>query len=237
VGGSRSAAGSAGAASGGIYTSMPSGGSSSWGGGGSSSSSGAYASSFVMSSAQSANPANAIAMGSSAGSNSLYSGFAYTSMLDQYQMASYGNTGMNRISGRQNSGEGEDDGYDEAYRSWLEWLRRWGYNLGTENTEKGENFYDFDEDQTYAAFLLWFKMTTGFDYDPNNQTSQITYEEWLRWCSSNGSTHEYGGYTYTFQFPVGDVLPLFIFILIYMVFVAVRRNKHLQKQENNKAKY
>ena len=229
VGGSRSAAGGGAAAAGGIYTSMPSAGSSSRGGGGSSSSSGAYASSFVMSSAQSANPANAIAMGSSAGSNSLYSGFAYTSMLDQYRMASYGNTGANRISGRQNlsSMGGGDDTF--TYDAWLLWMEKLGYKFGTWNEETRR--YEFDTEQAWQAFLAWYKSKTGKDYEEG--ASQFSYEEWCKWYMTTNGTHtSQNGSTFTFfQTPVGDILPLFVFVLMYVAFVAARRYKLLQRQK------
>ncbi len=226
---SRSSAGGGGAAAaGGVYTSMPSAGSSSWGGGGSSSSSGAYASSFVMNSAQSANPANAIAMGSSAGSNSLYSGFAYTSMLDQYQMSSYGNTGANRISGRQNlsSMGGGDDNF--TYDAWLLWLEKLGYNYGT---NEGDGHYTFTTEQAWQAFLAWYKAKTGKDYEEG--ASQFSYEEWCKWYMTNNGTHtSQNGSTFTFfQSPVGDILPLFVFVLMYVAFVAARRYKLLQRQK------
>ena len=228
MGSSRSSTGGAAAAAGGVYTSMPSAGSSSWGGGGSSSSSGAYASSIVMSSAQSANPANAIAMGSSAGSNSLYSGFAYTSMLDQYQMASYGNSGMNRISGRQNlsSMGGGDDTF--TYDAWLLWMEKLGYRFGTPGDG---NSYTFTTEQAYQAFLIWYKSKTGKDYEEG--ASQFSYKEWCKWYMTNNGTHtSQNGSTFTFfQSPVGDILPLFVFVLMYVAFVAARRYKLLQRQK------
>ena len=231
MGSSRSSAGAgAAAAAGGVYTSMPSAGSSSWGGGGSSSSSGAYASSFVMNSAQSANPANAIAMGSSAGPNSLYSGFAYTSMLDQYRMASYGNTGMNRISGRQNlssmGGSGDNDNF--TYDAWLLWMQQLGYRFGTPGDG---NSYTFTTEQAYQAFLIWYKSKTGKDYEEG--ASQFSYEEWCKWYMTNNGTHtSQNGSTFTFfQTPVGDILPLFVFVLMYVAFVAARRYKLLQRQK------
>ncbi len=225
MGSSRSSAGAGGAAAaaGGVYTSMPSAGSSSWGGGGSSSSSSAYASSIVMSSAQSANPANAIAMGSSAGSNSLYSGFAYTSMLDQYQMASYGNTGANRISGKKNSGGVEN--------SWLEWLARYAAGYGTE-TDGG---YTFTLEQLKKAYGDYTKSTSDDGYWDSSWGEAPTWEMWLAWFMSNEGSHDYKGknYSFTTASPVGEVWVLLLFALGYVGYIIICHRK--RNVVNNKS--
>ena len=222
--GSSSSMGSSRSSAGGVYASMPSAGSSSWGGGGSSSSSGAYASSFVMSSAQSANPANAIAMGSSAGSNSLYSGFAYTSMLDQYQMASYGNTGANRISGKQNSGGVED--------SWLEWLYRYGsgHGTGTLNGETGYYDYTFTEEQLREAYNDYIN-----NYWDDSWGKKPDWTMWLAWFTSNNGSHSWKGNSYSFTnaSPVGEVWVLLLFALGYVGYIIICHRK--RNVVNNKS--
>ena len=218
MGSSRSSAGGGAAAAGGVYTSMPSAvSSSSWGGGGSSSSSGAYASSFVMSSAQSANPANAIAMGSSAGSNSLYSGFAYTSMLDQYQMASYGNNSASRVSGKHNASP-------SAYNDWLRWMyEHWqDYASKDENDnyiigENGE--YIYYEEDARNAWRAWFFDQYG--YYPDEYTGaapEISFEDWLIWFrgKGQGGYHEYNGWK--FALPVGESWALLFMALLYAAY-------------------
>jgi hypothetical protein len=181
-----------------------------------------------MSSAQSANPANAIAMGASAGANDFYSGLAYTSALDQYRTAMYGNTGMNRISGRQNlsSMGGGDDTF--TYDAWLLWLEKLGFHYGT---NEGDDHYTFTTEQAWQAFLAWYKSKTGKDYEEG--ASQFSYEEWCKWYMTNNGTHtSQNGSTFTFfQTPVGDILPLFVFVLMYFAFVAARRYKLLQRQK------
>ena len=243
MGSSRSSAGAgAAAAAGGVYTSMPSAGSSSWGGGGSSSSSGAYASSFVMSSAQSANPANAIAMGSSAGSNSLYSGFAYTSMLDQYQMASYGNTGANRISGKQNvggpgGGEGENG---NAYNDWLKWWYNYIANGGTYSggtyTDGDATVYVFYYEDVVTAYNAWFYSQYGDTPENYSGTAPIiTLEQWIEiFKGKEGHLHQYDDNTW-FCLPLGDSWSLLFMALLYACFMLLHRSSKqvVTQSENN----
>jgi hypothetical protein len=251
MGSSRSSAGAgAAAAAGGVYTSMPSAGSSSWGGGGSSSSSGAYASSFVMNSAQSANPANAIAMGSSAGSNSLYSGFAYTSMLDQYQMASYGNTGANYVSGKRRvGGPGNMDGpgntggsgYSNAYNDWLYWMYTYGQGYASNVTgENGE--YIYYEEHAKAAWSAWFEDQYGCS--PEDYTGSdpvVDFSTWLEWFKSLPqhvywymSGDEEKSWIFKFMAPLGDSWPLLVMALLYTCFMVLRRcRKQIVIQSRN----
>ena len=166
------------------------------------------------------NPANDF----SSASASAYSGCGEAAAL--YGTATYGGNGSNPISGRRNSDQGSGNG--EGYQSWLDWMKQLGFNVG-EQDESGSNTFVFSTEQAYEAFLLWFFINHGYEYDPYNQTSQITYEEWVRWYSSNGGVHTDGDWTFKFSVPVGDVLPMIFFILMYLVFVGLRRYKQLQK--------
>ena len=231
MGSSRSSAGGGAAAAGGVYTSMPSAGSSSWGGGGSSSSSGAYASSIVMSSAQSANPANAIAMGSSAGSNSLYSGFAYTSMLDQYQMASYGNSGASRVTNKKNDGGpgGSNGSNGDTYSDWLNWWYKYGvegehYNKEySYQNEDGSWVYVFLYDDVVDAYIAWF--VNRYGTTPENYTGaapEITLEQWIEiFKGKDGNLHQYNNNTW-FCLPIGDSWTLLFMAILYACYVLFR---------------
>ena len=229
MGSSRSSAGGGGAAAaGGVYTSMPWAGSSSWGGGGSSSSSGAYASSYVMSSAQSANPANAIAMGSSAGSNSLYSGFAYTSMLDQYQMASYGNSGASRVTNKKNDG-GPSGSNGSTYSDWLNWWYTWGVEGKKYSSEysyqngDGSWVYVFLYDDVVDAYIAWF--VNRYGTTPENYTGaapEITLEQWIEiFKGKDGNLHQYNNNTW-FCLPIGDSWTLLFMAILYACYVLFR---------------
>lgn len=219
MGGARSAASNGAIAqAGGVYTSMPTGVSFS------SSRSAANGVQMPISGNEMMamnNPANDFSAASA--SASAYSGWGKTTAM--YGTATYGGNGSNRISGRRNSDQGSANG--EGYQSWLDWMKKMGFNVGSQ--DGSGNTYVFNADQAYEAFLLWFFLNHGYEYDPKNQTSQITYEEWIRWYSSNGGVHTDGDWTFKFSVPVGDVLPMIFFILMYLVFVGLRRYKQLQK--------
>lgn len=205
------------AQSGGVYTSMPT---------------GVFSSSLpAANSVQMPNSADEmIAMNNpandfSSASASAYSGWGKTTAL--YGTATYGGNGSNRISGRRNAGP-TDNGRG-TYEMWLEWMMLHGWRYGT-NTD-GNN-YTFTTDQAYQAFLSWYKSTYGKDYDGNS--SQFDYETWVEWYMNNNGSHTTDrGYHFTFfQSPIGDIIPLVIFALAYILFVMVRRYKQLHKQVN-----
>jgi hypothetical protein len=96
-----------------------------------------------------------------------------------------------------------------------------GWRFGTSG---GEDIWNFDNNETWNAFLAWYKSAYGVDYNPDDPTStpQVTYEQWLKWFTSNGGTHTDGKNTFNFT-PVGDILPLVLFALLYLLYIAVRR--------------
>ena len=174
------------------------------------------------------NPVMALSNTASVGiGNGFYGAY---SVMD-YSSASYAEyTGMfgggsrMGIRGRQNAGPNTNGG--NSYDQWLQWLAKLGFNFGTQ----GEgNTYTFDGEQAYNAFLVWFKATYGYDYDPNNTLTppEFTFEQWLSWFTSNGGTHGYlyGNESWTFQFvPVGDIVPLLLLALLYVLFVAIKKS-------------
>ena len=174
------------------------------------------------------NPVMALSNTASVGMGNGFYG-AYSVM--DYSSASYAEyTGMfgggsrMGIRGRQNAGPNTNGG--NSYDQWLQWLAKLGFNFGTQ----GEgNTYTFDGEQAYNAFLVWFKATYGYDYDPNNTLTppEFTFEQWLSWFTSNGGTHGYlyGNESWTFQFvPVGDIVPLLLLALLYVLFVAIKKS-------------
>ncbi len=170
------------------------------------------------------NPVMAMTNAASAGmGNGMFGG--YTAM-DYSGSANYGQyTGMfgggsrMGVRGRFNApGNNGATGYD----SWLLWLKSLGYNFG-DNTD-GNN-YTFTTDQSYAAFCAWYKAQTGKDYDPNNPlvVPEFTYEDWLAWIASGtDGMHNFQGWTFQFLTPVGDILPLLLLALLYVLFLVVK---------------
>ena len=171
-----------------------------------------------------------MAMTSTAGmANGFYGGYSamdYSSTATYSSTSDYGQyTGMfgggsrMGVRGRFNApGNNGATGYD----SWLLWLKSLGYNFG-DNTD-GNN-YTFTTDQSYAAFCAWYKAQTGKDYDPNNPlvVPEFTYEDWLAWIASGtDGMHNFQGWTFQFLTPVGDILPLLLLALLYVLFLVVK---------------
>ena len=179
------------------------------------------------------NPAMAMANAANTGmSNGFYGGYT---AIDYSASANYGQyTGMfggstpMGVRGRQNAGPNTNGG--NSYDQWLQWLAKFGFNFGTQGDD---NTYTFDGDQAYNAFLIWYKSVYGYDYDPNNTLTppEFTYAQWLSWFTSNGGTHGYlyGDDSWTFQFvPVGDILPLLLIALLYIVAMYLRTKSRVQ---------
>ncbi len=181
-----------------------------------------------------ANAANA----ANAGMNTSFYGGMYAtadySSADYGQYSSmFGGGSRMGVRGRQNAGPNTNGG--NSYEQWLQWLAKFGFKFGTQGEN---NTYTFNGEQAYNAFLVWYKAVYGYDYDPNNTLTppEFTYQQWLSWFTSNGGSHGYvyGDDPWTFQFvPVGDVLPLLLIALLYLVFVAIKSKslKSLLKTE------
>ena len=165
-------------------------------------------------------------MSASSSANGLFGG-----MMTSYGTASYSDYAMygaygsapSGIRGRQNAGPGT------AYDSWLAWLDEYANLYGSSG---GTDTWNFDNEQAYKAFLAWFLETYGRVYNPEDPTGGlgvpvITYEQWLSWFTSNGGTHEYDGHYFNFT-PVGNIIPLLLMALLYMIILFVKRKKTAQ---------
>jgi hypothetical protein len=169
------------------------------------------------------NPVMAITNAASAGvGNGFYGGY---SAMDYSGSVNYGQyTGMfgggsrMGVRGRQNSGLTD---------SWLEWLSRHAGDFGTgTETETGWT-YTFTEDQLRAAYNKYIEKY----WDPM-WGSEPTFDEWLAWLQNGGeSGYEYNGNWYMMA-PIGDILPLLLIALLYVLFVAIK-SKSLIKTERS----
>ena len=172
------------------------------------------------------NPVMAMTNAANAGmDNGFYGG--YTAM-DYSGSANYGQyTGMfgggsrMGVRGRQNTGED----MESTYANWLRWFDQVGWSYGTAN---GNN-YSYDSTQAQNAYNAWVASLSDFMPVPS-------YEVWLSWFMGNGGTHtsESSGNTYSFV-PVGDILPLLLIALLYVLFVAIKSKslKSLLKTERS----
>ena len=134
-----------------------------------------------------------------------YSVMDYSSAnYDQY--TSMFGTSRSNVRGRQNAGE------ESTYANWLRWFDAVGWAYGTAN---GNN-YSYDSTQAQNAYNAW--VSTLSDNMPIP-----SYEVWLSWFMGKGTHTSENGNTYSFV-PVGDILPLLLIALLYVLFIAIKSN-------------
>ena len=162
--------------------------------------------------------------------SSTASGLFGSAMQNTYGTATYdeylGMSGSkpSGVRGRQNAASGMGDG-------WWNWLNNWVKDNGNDYIVEhdGNKYYLIDRDQLYAAWEDFVE-----NYWNSGMGDPPTFEDWWDWYSStmyggrydefgeNGSYYQYGNYLFT---PVGDVLPLVLLALMYMIILFVKRNK------------
>ena len=137
-----------------------------------------------------------------------------TASYDQTIYDSYGST-PSGIRGRQNAGP-----YTPTVEeSWLIWLSQHKY--GTE----GEGGWYYNESQLRAA---WEAYCAAWN---ETMGECPTWEEWLAWFMGNDGSHTWGsgeGAYNAYFVPVGNILPLFLMVILYMIILFVKRNKTAQ---------
>ena len=171
------------------------------------------------------NPVMAMTNAANAGmSNGFYGG--YTAM-DYSGSANYGQyTGMfgggsrMGVRGRQNSGMTD---------SWLDWLYRYGFVFGTESGSNETGWtYTFTQDQLWNAYCEY--INNYWDTMWGSDVTKPDFAEWLAWLQNGGDTgYGYKGNWYMMA-PVGDILPLLLLALLYVLFMVIK-SKSLLKTE------
>ena len=164
-----------------------------------------------------ANAANA----ANAGMNTSFYGGMYATA--DYSSADYGQYsgmfgGSSRmgIRGRQNLGNVED--------TWLNWLALNGRTYGKYDEVTHTWYLDYD-----ALLRAWEDFCATWN---EGMGKKPTWDEWLAWFKgSQGNPYEWSDgsnssfYTYL---PVGNILPLLLFALVYVVILFLKRNKIVQ---------
>ncbi len=179
------------------------------------------------------NPVMAMTNAASAGmDNGFYGG--YTTM-DYSGSANYGQyTGMfgggsrMGVRGRQNA-----QGFDDL---WWVWFDTWANSNGSAYRDEKGDFY-FDDGSlrnVYDAFIAGY-WNSGMGEAPS-------FEDWLDWYKAAIASSGEGFYDYNDRHyywgsltPVGDILPLLLIALLYLVFVAIKSKslKSLLKTERS----
>ena len=147
----------------------------------------------------------------------IYATADYSSADYGQYTSTFGGNGRSNVRGRQNLGSLED--------SWWAWLDQWAksssYGQGEDADGDGyaDGGYLLDETQIREAYEDFLK---GWNYGLGNPPSP---EQWWNWYYSymyaNGGEYWYNGHRY-FWTPVGDILPLLLIALLYLLFMVIK---------------
>ena len=161
-------------------------------------------------------------MSSSSSASGLFGG-----MMSSYGTASYGGvygSSPSRVNNRFNAppGMGEDNGFGNL---WLDWLNQ-HYNSEDGTMPWGtfkDGVWQFSWQDAWNAYESW-----ATEFAKNNPGAVVPlFEEWLRWFKV-GTTYEGASGQFFTYVPIGNVLPLLLMAIIYMIILLVRRNKTAQ---------
>ena len=169
------------------------------------------------------NPVMAMSNAASVGMGTGFYG-GYTAM-DYSGSANYGQyTGMfgggsrMGVRGRQNSGLTD---------SWLDWLYRygWAFGTGTGSDETGWT-YTFTYQQLLDAYNDYINNYWDSMWGPD--VTKPDFDEWLTWLQNGGDNgYGYKGNWYMMA-PVGDIIPLLLLALLYIVAMYLRSKSRIQ---------
>lgn len=125
------------------------------------------------------------------------------------------------ITGRRNAGVTD---------SWLDWFYRYGYSYGTQSgSEETGWIYTFSNDQLEAAYNDYINNYWDPMWHPGE--SKPTFDQWLAWLQNGGDGgYEYNGNWYMMA-PVGDILPLLLLALLYVVAMYLRSKVRAQAND------
>ena len=159
---------------------------------------------------------NAASVGMGNGFYGAYSVMDYSSASYAEYTGMFGGGNRMGIRGRQNLDNVED--------TWLNWLALNGSSYGTYDESTQTWYLDVTALRSaWEAFCSTWNEGMG---------KKPTWDEWLAWFQgSEGNPYEWNDgsnplyYTYL---PVGNILPLLCFAMIYVVILFVKRNKTVQ---------
>ena len=173
------------------------------------------------------NPAVA-AMGAANAANGIYGAYSvmdYSGSANYNQYTGMFGGGRMGVRGRQNTSTGD------AWWIWLDkWLATNGSGIGS-GEDLGNGYwsdYYFNEqalENAYNDFInnYWNPVMGG-------DASSFPYEEWKKWFFA--SLGESGSYTYNghnyYWMPVGDIIPLLLIALLYIVAMYLRSRSRNQ---------
>ena len=158
-------------------------------------------------------------MSASSSASGLFGGMMTSYGTASYDQVMYGSNGSGQrgVKGKQNAAPGMED-------SWLNWLDNYYSNtLDWWNDEKGNgSSATLDWQAAYNAYLA---MLESWNYTMGDPPTWEEFEEWLWLSKSDGFAKN--GHTYTYV-PIGNILPLVLMAILYMIILFVKRNKTAQ---------
>jgi hypothetical protein len=161
---------------------------------------------------------NGASVGMGTGFYGAYSVMDYSSANYAEYTGMFGGGSRRGVRGRQN-GDGLTD-------SWLDWLYRYGYTHGTPSETEGTGCtYTFTYEQLKAAYDDYINNYWDPMWSPNGENGKPTFEQWLAWLQGggeNGFGYNGNSYVWSPELPIGDIVPLLLLALLYVLFLAVK---------------
>ena len=152
-----------------------------------------------------------------------------TASYDSY--GSYGSNGRSNVRGRQNAAE-DDPWFSQVWWNWFDWQYKKNgddYMYDHWGTLSGDTWY-FTHQDAKAAYEAW----CAYMNQQGMAGMLPSYDEWLLWFM-NTKGEAYVGSNGIYQFiPVGNVLPLLLFALLYIVVLSFKFRKTLKSSNENK---
>ena len=167
-------------------------------------------------------------------SSSIYgTSSAVADYISTYGTASYDSYGRNNVRGKQNAGE-DEPWFGSVWWNWLDFQYNTdGGGSGGWGTKGSDGTWYFSHQDAEAAYNAWrqFMLNTGM---VPNEDALPSYDVWLAWFMTTKDNPHAGGYG-TYQFiPIGNVLPLLLFALLYIVVLSFKFRKTLKSSNENK---
>ena len=147
---------------------------------------------------------------------------------------SHDSNGRSNVRGRQNAAE-DDPWFSQVWWNWFDWQYKTNadgdYLYDHWGTLSGGTWY-FTHQDAKAAYEAW----CAYMNQQGMAGMLPSYDEWLLWfMNTKGEGNAYAGSNGIYQFiPVGNVLPLLLFALLYIVVLSFKFRKTLKSSNENK---
>ena len=147
---------------------------------------------------------------------------------------SHDSKGRSNVRGRQNTEE-NDPWFSDVWWNWFDWQYKKNgddYMYDHWGTQGADGTWYFTHQDAKAAYEAW----CAYMNQQGMAGMLPSYDEWLLWfMNTKGEGNAYEGSNGIYQFiPVGNVLPLLLFALLYIVVLSFKFRKTLKSSNENK---